>query len=247
MAALVALAGQAAFLCAYQTLLAEHYARRARREAIAERWTRTADLSARSLALDPHQGYAAFFLGLAEQRRGRLDRAAEAFRRALATMPHRARPLLHLAECEEKLGRPDAAVDHLVEALALVPRPPGGAATPRARLGRLLYGRGRWADGLAQFRAVTADSADSRFHFQGLAAGYMHFGLADAATAITFGLLGSPALAQVGCKQLAQLARAPARRKAISAMLDDLEKTLRPDDPRRGVIVSLGKRLAAEK
>lgn len=237
--------GQLVFLFAYQTILAEYWARRAQQAEAAKRFPLAAQWAQRSLAMNPHQGYAAFFLGAAESEQGQTAQAAAAFQRALATMPHRAGPLSELAACEERLGNVAAAADHLAEALAIEPLPASGAAS-WARLGRLLFAQGRWADGVACFRSAIADMPQSRFLFDGLTAGYEHVRLPALAVASALALLESSPFASRACEHLLRLSRHPTQKATIVTLVQAIERGLRPDDPRRGAIASLVKNLAAE-
>lgn len=241
----IGVVGQLVFLFAYQTILAEHCARRAQQAEAAKRPPLAGQWAQRSLAMNPRQGYAAFFLGVAEREQGRNAQAAAAFQRAVATMPHRAGPLSELAACEEKLGNVAAAADHLAEALAIEPLPADGGA-PRARLGRLLFAQGHWADGVACFRAGVADSPQSRFLFDGLTVGYDRLRLPALAVASALALLESPQFAARACEHLLRFARDPASRPTIVALTQAVERGLRPDDPRRSAITNLVKSLAAE-
>jgi len=232
----VALIADAVFLFAYKNVLAEHYARRAK-DAIALRRYDAARLAAlRSLALNPDQGYAAYFLGIAEAEKGRNEKAAKAFRRAAATMAHRAALLRRLGRCEEKAGRTEQAAEHLAEALAAAPLEPAGGAEPRARLGRLLFAQGRWAEGLACFRSIPETAPGALFGFDGLAFGYEHLGAPDMAVASALALLGSEKLAPRGCDHLVRLARDPQERALIASALRAVAGRLAPGDPKRAEI-----------
>lgn len=245
LAAVAGLACQFAFLVAFQGVLAEHYTRRAQNAVAARKPGDAAVWARRALDLNPHAGYAAYFLGASEAEAGRHAEAGESFRRALRTMGHRAQALRELAACEEKTGDRTVAAKHLAEALAIEPLPSGGPVAPRATLGRLLFGLGRWADGMAQFGVACADAPASRVPFDGLTVGYEHFGVMDAAAVSAFALLASPPQAARAGDHLLRLSADAAQKPRIVSMLKEIQLALPVSDPRRTVADSLLKNIAA--
>jgi len=241
----VAVVCQIAFLSAYQTILAEHYAWRAQNAAAAKKPQYASAWAKRSLAVNPHQGYAAFFAGLTQSGKDQTTATAQVFQRALRTMAHRAQPLRELASCEEKSGDHAEAARHLAEALAIEPIPTGNPATPRAELGRLLFGLGRWADGIVQFRMAAADAPASRVGFDGLAVGYQHFGALEPAVASAFALLGSPQHVARASTHLSRLWASAAQKPLIVAVLKEMQSALQAADPRRSTIEDLMKTAVA--
>jgi len=237
---------QFVYLFVAQTVLAEYCAYRAQQASAAGRVPVSAEWARRSLALNPHQGYAAYFEGLAERAEGRTTPAAADFRRALETMPHRAQPLSELAVCEETSGDVKTAAVLLFEALAIEPLPPNGGASA-ARLGRLFLARRDWADGIARFRSVIPDSPHSRFLFDGLGLGYERLEAWDVAVASAFVLLGSPQLASRACERLLRVSNFPGQRPTVLLALQEFARGLRPDDPRRAAVTNLLQTLAAER
>jgi len=237
---------QLGLLCQFQTVLSEHYAYRAQQASAKGQFPTAAAWAQLSLTLNRHQGYAAYFFGLAEARNGRATQAMQLFRRALRTMPHRAQPLSDLSTCEEKAGNLTGGLASLAEALSIEPLPPDGG-TSSARLGRLLFAQNRWADGIARFRSVIPDFPQSRFPFDGLEAGYERVGAWDLAVASAFALLGSPQRSSRACERLLQLSQIAEQRPVILAGLQEIERTLRPNDPRRDAIQNVLKNIAAER
>jgi tetratricopeptide (TPR) repeat protein len=240
----VAAACQWVFLFAYQGVLAEHYARRAQNADALKKAQDVAAWARRSLDLNPHQGYAAFFAGVASREQGRTEEASRWFWLALRTMGHRAQALRELAECEKKTDDGSAAAKHLEEALAIEPMPPGGPAV-RAERGQLLFGLGRWADGVAQFRLAVADAPASRLAFDGLTVGYQCFGALEPAVASAFALLGSPPFAARAGLHLTRLASLPAQKVLIITALKEMQSTLPPADPRHTNIENTLKAIVA--
>jgi len=245
LAAVAGLACQFAFLVVYQSVLAEHYTRRAQDAVAARKPSDAAVWARRALSLNPHAGYAAYFLGGSEAEAGRHAEASESFRRALRTMGHRAQALRDLATCEEKTGDHTMAAKHLAEALAIEPLPSGGPVVPRATLGRLLFGLRRWADGMAQFGVARADAPASRVPFDGLTVGYEHFGALDAAAASAFALLASPPQAVRAGDHLLRLSADAAQKPRIVSVLKEIQPALPVSDPRRTVADSLLKNITA--
>jgi hypothetical protein len=240
----VGLACQIAFLLAYETVQAEHYAERARR-AIAENHNGTAATWAqRALVLNPHQGYAAYFAGSAARRTGRTPQATDFFRRALRTMAHRTQPLRNLVDCERGTADPAIELAHLAELRALDPRAESNAASSCARFGQLLMGQGTWADGLSVFRSMMAGAPDRRFLFDGLTVAYEHFGAADLATASALAMLGTPRLADRASDYLLRLSRSPGQRETIRAAVEEMVRSCPAGDPRGETAAGLLKRLA---
>jgi len=227
----VALVAQALFLLAYRYTLAEHYARRAQEAVAARRWPAAVRHAERARALNPAQGYASYFAGMALLELGRPKQAADALERALRTIAHRARALRYLALAEQKLNDRTAAVDHLAAALALEPLPPGNPADPHAMLGQWLFMQGAWPEGAGRFRALVADAPEARFYFDGLAVVYEHVGAPALVAASALAMLGSPRLAARAQAHLATLARSPERRAEIRSLLKELLSLCPPDSP----------------
>ena len=245
MATAIGVVCQLVFLFAHQAVLAEHYVRRAQKAVASGKSQDAAVWARRSLELNPHEGYAAFFAGLAAQEQGHVAQAIEWFQRALRTMAHRSQPLRELAACEEKQGDRAAAARHLVEALAIEPTPSGGPVAQRAQLGRHLFGLGRWADGIVQFRMAIADARASRVGFDGLAVGYQYLGALDSAVAAAFALLGSPQYAPKASAHLSRLATSAVQKPLIVAGLKEMHSVLQAEDPRRAVMENLLKSIVA--
>jgi tetratricopeptide (TPR) repeat protein len=228
----IGILAQVLFLAAWRGVLAEHYARRAQEELNRGRLATAAALADRSLALNPRQGYAAYYKGRALNEMARASKDPSRFQQAdsllqlaARTMPHRAEALRQLALVEEQRRDNKAAAAHLAEALAIEPMPPGpgGPAEWRARLGRLLLNDGRWVEGFAQFRTAVADAPDSRLYFDGLTLAYEHFAAPDLATASALALLRSARHAgpilERALEHLKRLSARPAEKQFILTTL----------------------------
>ena len=244
LAAVAGLACQFAFLVVYQGVLAEHYTRRAQDAVAARKPSDAAVWARRALSLNPHQGYAAFFLGAAQAQQGRTSQAVESFQRALHTMAHGARPLSELAVCERKLGNSTAEADHLAASLAIEPVG-ANKDTSVARFAGLRLEQGQWADGVARLHSALNDSPRSLVLFDRLAVACERTGASDIAVAATLALLASPDLAGAVCERLLRLSRFAGQTPVIARALREVESGLRPDDPRRAPVADFLKNLAA--
>ncbi|MCX8038566.1 MAG: hypothetical protein N3D11_16235 [Candidatus Sumerlaeia bacterium] len=224
-AAAAILIAQALVLAAFRGILADHCAWRSQRSYETGRIGPSVDWARRALHLNARQGYAHLFLGIVQREAGRVDEARQSFQSALRAMPHRADPLKELALCEEKAENTTTAAVLLGEALAVAPRPPD-VGTLAARLGRLLFLQGRFAEGMARFRAALAESPRSRFLFDGMELGYEHFGAEDLAVAAALALSSSPQYAARGCERLLRLTQSPAQRPFILSTVQTLAQSL---------------------
>ncbi len=241
----VILGAQVLGLAAFQGVLAEHCAWRAQRSYDSGRIGPSVDWARRALRLNPRQGYAHLFLGIVQRETGRTDEARRSFLSALNTMPHRAEPLKELALCEEKTDNTTSAAGLLREALMVAPRPPE-VGTLAARLGRLSFLQGRFAEGMARFRSALAESPRSRFLFDGMELGYEQLGADDLAVAAALALSSSPQYAARGCERLLRLAQSPAQRSFILATVQTLAQDVPSTSPQREALEKLLRQIHSE-